>query len=308
MRNNLNILILACFCIIGLLPSAHAQQAVIQAINADIANANGTRIIYANSGVDVTSTIVNRSSTTWVPTGDVIGLMVSVNGDTPTMVRSATLNADLITYGNWPANGSQTAFVNINQSNYVFNTARFSGGGGLVHDIIIWPTKIAGGNTTVVTGDTVVLQALYIDAAAFRITNSTVLGLSGTLNLETVYPQINAIAENSGLSANTRDLEYYIQLDNYAPQLLGRTSFSVAPGNQYGMVVPNFRIRDYYPYLPINHAFRGSAHLLQIYAKEQGLVNTVGIAEFTVDASNSFPVELLGFDGYMDKHLSLIHI
>lgn len=298
MRNYLNILILTCFCVGGFSTHVTAQQASIEAIYVSINNQN---IIYANAGTDITSVNVNPSNT-WIPSGDVIGLMVSVNGDAPTLVSSEILPANLITYGQWPANASQTPFLQINNPNYVFNPARFSGGGGLVHDIIIWPTKIAGGNTTVITSDTTRIRALYIDAAAFKVTNSSVLGLAGTLNLETIYPQINAIAENVGLSANTRDLEFFIQLDNYQPVRIGSTSHAVAPGNQYGMVIPNFRIRDYYPVLPINQAFRAATHRLQVYAREKNLVNTIGIAEFMVDASNSFPVELLGFDGYVDEH------
>lgn len=299
MRNYLNILFLTCFCVGGFSTQVTAQQASIEAIHADINQ--GTHIIYANSGTDISSAIVNRSNT-WVPSGDVIGVMISVNGDTPTLVSSKTLADSLITYGNWPTTPTQTPFVQINNPGYVFNPARFSGGGGLVHDIIIWPTKIAGGNTTVITSDTQRIRALYINAAAFRVTNSDVLGLAGTLNLETIYPQINAIAENVGLSANTQDLEFFIKLDDFPAKRIGTTSTAVDPGKQYGMVIPNFRIRDYYPILPINQAFRGSAHLLQVYAREKNLVNTIGIAEFMVDASNSFPVELLAFDGYMDNH------
>lgn len=298
MRNYLNILFLACFCVGGFSTQGIAQQASIEAIYVSINNQN---IIYANSGTDITSVNVNPSNT-WIPSGDVIGLMVSVNGDAPTLVSSEILPANLITYGQWPANSTQTPFLQIDNPNYIFNPARFSGGGGLVHDIIIWPTKIAGGNTNVITSDTTIIKALYIDAAAFKVTNSSVLGLAGTLNLETIYPQINAIAENVGLSANTRDLEFFIQLDNYLPRRIGTTSNAVAPGNQYGMVIPNFRIRDYYPVLPINQAFRGATHLLKVYAKEKNLVNTIGIAEFMVDASNSFPVELLAFDGYAENH------
>ena len=132
--------------------------------------------------------------------------MASVNGDTPTLIASMSLADSLITYGTFPIPNpsTQTPVAIIENPSYTFNPARFSGGGGLVHDIIIWPTKLAGGSSTpVITSDTVKIQVLYIDAAAFRVTNSSVLGLNGTLNLETIYPQINAIAENVGLSANT---------------------------------------------------------------------------------------------------------
>ena len=304
MRNYLNILILACLTIGSFFTQVVAQQAIIQATNVDINQGTQTLpIVYANSGVDIQAPVINRAST-FVPAGDVLGLMASVNGDTPTLVATETLQRTLIQYGTFPTNmATQTPVVVVNNPSYVFNPARFSGGGGLVHDIIIWPTKLPGGGTTpVVTYDSITVKVLYIDAAAFRITNQTVYGLSGTLNLEQSYLQINAIAENTGLSANTNDLEFWIQLDNYSPRLLGSTSSPVTPGNQYGMIVQNFKIRNYYQHLPINNAFRGSTHILKIYAQEKTKVNTVGIAEFMVDASNSFPVELLAFDGYMDNH------
>ncbi len=300
MRNYLNILFLTCFCVSGFFTQGVAQQAMIR--TASVNFNGGTNIVYANTTVPITTNNVNMG-TIDIPVGDDMGIMISVDGDAPTLVANEILSKAIIPYGTFPTNlNTQDVSVVIENANYVFNPARFSGGGGLVHDIIIWPTKLGGSNLPVGTYDTARFQVLYIDAAAFRVTNSSVLGLNGVLNLETIYPQINAIAENVGLSANTNDLEFFIQLDDFSPRLLGATSNSVSPGNQYGMVVPNFRIRDFYPVLPIGQAFRASTHLLKVYAQEQNQVNRVGIAEFMVDASNSFPVELLGFDGYMNNH------
>lgn len=300
MRNNLNILFLACFFMSGFFTQAVAQQAKVR--TASVNFNGGTNIVYANTAVPIYTNNVNMGTVN-IPVGDDLGIMISVDGDTPTLVANEILSKAIIPYGTFPTNlNTQDVSVQINNSGYLFNPARFSGGGGLVHDIIIWPTKLGGSNVIVSTFDTARFQVLYIDAAAFRVMNSSVLGLTGVLNLETTYPQINAIAENVGLTANTRDLEFFIQLDNYNQVKIGATSNAVAPGNQYGMVIPNFRIRDYYPVLPINQAFRASTHTLKIYAREKNLVNTVGFAEFMVDASTSFPVELLGFDGYMDNH------
>jgi hypothetical protein len=275
-------------------------QATIETANLNFNG--GTNVIYANSPVSISTFNINRG-TVPIPSGVTLGLMVSVDGDAPTLVTSQALQDTLITYGTPITRPlTQTPAAWIYNNNYVFNSARFGGGGGgLVHDIIIWPTKIGSGGPTVITSDTVRLRALYIDAAAFRVTNQQVLGLSGTIDLDTYY-SINAIAENVGLSANTRDLQFFIQLDDFSPRLLGTTSNSVAPGNQYGMVIPSFRIRNYYPTLPINSAFRAAPHLLKVYAQEKTKVNTVGIAEFMVDASNSFPVELLAFDGLVNEN------
>jgi len=139
------------------------------------------------------------------------------------------------------------------------------------------------------------------DSALFDLPTSYVQGLSGTLDFETLYPKVDIYTENKGIGENTQDIQFYIQLDNNARQLIGSTSDHFFAGGIASLNLTNFCIRNYYPGIPLTTAFRNSAHTLRFFAQETGKTNSLDSATFVVTVSNPLPVALIDFVGYVDQ-------
>lgn len=278
--------------LIGLLglTSAYGQAALELR---DVSIDGGNNVIYSGVPTVFGTSSVNPGSV-FIPTGDSIQIWASVNGDTPTLVADDKFHVPL-----WPlSSGSTDTIKRVTNPNYIVNPARFGGGGGLVHDIIIWPTRIngSGSSITVPTTDTVRQKILFIDAAGFRITNNQVSGWNSLIDYETTYTILVAI-RNDGIGSNTDPIECYVKLDQYPPVRILSTISTISANHQQSFLVANIRLRTLFNNIPLTEQFRLANHTLELYAIEQGLENSIESAHYSVNASNSFPVELLSFEG-----------
>jgi hypothetical protein len=273
---------------------------------------NGYRnVVFANQPTSVVVTVNNPGSVN-VPAGEPIDIMASVNGDAAQTVSSTTLSTSLIglnTIGGYPTG---TRSMQITSGSYLFNTARFGqgavGGGGVngvLHDITIWPTKRStgggGSSTPVLTFDSMTIQVLYIDAAAFSVTPNTVLGLPSQVQFGQSY-SIAVATQNAGIGINTSPVLFWAEIDQYGPVLLGVVAAPVAVNNTTSLSIPAFNLQQLYARngisLPSN--FKYQSHTLRIFAREQGLQNSLDVASFTIPASATLPVSLTSFQGYAE--------
>ncbi len=149
--------------------------------------------------------------------------------------------------------------------------------------------------------NTVLRTILDKDSALFDLPTPYVQGLEGTLDFESLYPAVDVFTVNAGIGENLQDIQFFIQLDTYSPQLIGSTSELVAAGGIAVQQLSNFCIRNYYPTLPMDSSFRNSLHSLRFFAREIGKTNSLDSAFFEVTVANPLPAALLDFAGYVDQ-------
>ena len=221
------LLLAGCFQLMG--------QAYYNPTSVTLSSNGYSNVVFANQPTSVSAS-VNNPGNAHIPSGEPISLLASVDGDAGQAVRNTNLSNSLLglgVVGGYP-NGVRS--VQVSNSNYYFNTTRFGQGaaggggiGGVLHDITIWPTKPVGtgSSTPVLTLDSISLQVLYVDAAAFSVTSSSIFGLPSQVDFNQTY-SIAVAAQNFGIGVNTAPIEFWAQIDQYGPVLLGTVSVPVA--------------------------------------------------------------------------------
>ncbi|MEZ4687374.1 MAG: T9SS type A sorting domain-containing protein [Bacteroidia bacterium] len=267
-------------------------------------------MVFANQPTSITAS-VNNPGNAHIPAGDPISLMASVDGDAGQSIVNSSLANSLLGLELLEDIQTGCAVWQVSHAGY-FNTTRFgqgcaSGGGGIewvLHDITIWPTKLVGtgSSTPVLTLDSITLQVLYVDAAAFSVTSSSIFGLPSQVDFNQTY-SIAVAAQNFGIGVNTAPIEFWAEVDQFGPVLLGTVSVPVAVNSTAYLSVPTFNLQQLYSLnsisLPAN--FKYQSHDLRIFAREQGLQNSLDIATFNVPPTSSLPVSLIGFEGFAEE-------
>lgn len=205
--------------------------------------------------------------------GEVVAIKMRVNEDNPSVIGNHILST--------PLNPGET--LGIDFPAYLFEGSRFSGGIG--NDIVIWPT---------IVGDPIALDSLtksviYIDGAAFRVNNNLVGGINHSISYQASYI-VSVKTENVGIEENLNSIQFYTQLDNLPPQLIGVLDQNLLVGEIGETNVESFSVKDLYP----NFVYDQLEHTLTIWAKESNKENTVDVATYTL-TSSPLPVELMNF-------------
>lgn len=291
-------------------------QAYYNPVSVTLSSNGYTNVVFANQATSVSATI-NNPGTVHVPTGEPINLMSSVNGDAERAIANSSLSNTLLGMGVVGGYTPGVRNAQVANSNYLFDVTRFGQGaaggggiGGVLHDITIWPTKPVGtgSSTPVITLDSISLQVLYIDAAAFSVTSASILGLPTQVSFNQTYP-IAVSAQNTGIGINTAPVQFWAEVDQYGPVLLGTVSAPVVVNGVASLSIPGFNLQALYSQnnitLPAN--FKYQNHSLRIFAREQGLQNSLDIASFDIPPSATLPVSLLGFEGIAESNaISLV--
>lgn len=272
--------------------------------NATISTNGYNNALFSNQAAQISVTI-NNPGNMHIPAGDDIVIWASVNGDAPQQIATYTLSQALLgqgVVGGFPT-GRRSVTVNVN--NYSFSANRFNqgaaGGGGVgqyFHDITIWPTKPVGSGSSVpvVTGDSVTMQVSYISGSAFSVSQSQVLGLPSQVTFNANYP-IAISAQNIGFAVNSSPVNFLVQIENLTPVLLGTVNLPVGINGTVSISLPSFNLQSLYSQINLPADFKTKSHKMRIYAQEQGQVNSLTVANFTIPASVTFPVTLMSFEG-----------
>jgi hypothetical protein len=287
------------------------SQAYYNPVSVTLSSNGYTNVVFANQTTSVSASI-NNPGTVHIPSGDQINLLSSVDGDAGRVLGSTTLGSSLLglnVVGGYPSGIRSTQ---VSNSNYLFDVTRFGQGavggggiGGVLHDITIWPTKPVGtgSSTPVITLDSISLQVLYIDAAAFSVKPSSIIGLPSQVAFNQTYP-IAVSAQNMGIGVNSAPIQFWAEVDQYGPVLLGTVSAPVVVNGVASLSLPNFNLQALYSQnnitLPAN--FKYQNHSLRIFAREQGLQNSLDIANYNIPPSATLPVSLIGFEGHAEAN------
>lgn len=284
-------------------------QGYYNPVSVNVASGGQVNVVYANQPTTINMT-VNNPGNIHIPAGEQIDVMVSVNGDPAQSVSSITTTNGLLglsTTGGFP-NGVRS--LQVNNPNIFFTPGRFGqgaagGGGGALHDFTIWPTKPVGTGSSVqvVTYDSVHVQVLYINAAAFSTSAGSVVGLPSQVNFTQSYP-VAISTQNAGIGVSSQPLEFYAQIDSYTAVLIGTIMAPVAVNASASLPVPAFNLQQLYSNnnITLPAGFKYASHSLRIFAREQGLQNNLNVASYTIPATATFPVTLTGFDGIAENN------
>lgn len=161
---------------------------------------------------------------------------------------------------------------------YIFNPLDFAavGGGGVTHDIIVWPMKTALQNF-----DSLHLEVEYFNQAAFSLEEG-VSGLPPTVKPNETY-NIFVAAKNIGASISSNPIEFYAQLDDAQPQLYELANLTVEPDHYVSTVSADFTLSTYFGIASNDTAFFQVPHNLRFYAKEQNGLNWYVAADYPVE-------------------------
>lgn len=187
---------------------------------------------------------------------------------------------------------------------YQFPLERFGGGGS--NDIIVWPTvmRVGGPDPLVPSPDSAYKSIFYAVGAAFRVNNSYVSGMNGSVQYAGAY-LIDVRAENVGITSNTHDVVFYAQLDD-DPQLkteILRISDNVPVGQLVGSTIQTFKPSLLFP----NFTLGSGVHYLNIFAVEQGYNNGVQKAVYPI-VPGTFPVALKSFTGVPEYNKNIVQL
>ncbi|MEO0468871.1 MAG: T9SS type A sorting domain-containing protein [Bacteroidota bacterium] len=200
-----------------------------------------------------------------------ISLMLSVDGTTPDPVIVEVMPTVPIQPGD---------FQLVHLSGYTFTQAAL-GGGGITHDIIVWPLNGAINDEPPVT-DSFFVSIQYISAAAFEVKEPEVTGLPGIVDGQSDYT-IDIKTVNQGLAANSLPVEYYVQLDHQPPFMIGSLNNIVSPGNSITIKNLALNLSNLFDFS--SNGMIGSPdqiHTLNVWAEEQGRDNALMMASFPV--------------------------
>ncbi|MFK7969776.1 MAG: T9SS type A sorting domain-containing protein [Bacteroidia bacterium] len=287
-----------------------SAQGIYNPASVTVTSNGYTNVVFANQPTTI-SVVVNNPGSVNIPAGDQIDINLSVNNDPGQVAANQTMaNAllSLSTTGGFPTGVRSTTVTAAS----IIGTGRFGtgaaggGAGGYVHDFTIWPTKpvsASGSSVSVQSGGSVSLDVLYVDAAAFSVSHAGIIGLSNSVNFNQTYP-VSISSQNNGIGVSTRPIDFWAKIDNYPAVVLGTVGVQVSVNGTASIPVPNFNLQQLYSQngiaLPSN--FKNQAHSLTIYAREQGLENSLTLASYTIPASPSLPVTLASFEGFVENN------
>ena len=188
-------------------------------------------------------------------------------------------------------NGSQTSpgqpLVNVtvapNDSilwqrlNYNFPNGMMQTG---YNTVVVWPTSpqiSSDGNATVKT-------VLYTAGAAFKMRENHVAGIQGAIANQSVPTNINLTTKNIGLNMNQNDtIDFYLTLNDQMDLLLSYETGGVNPLDSISTTVFGFwlgKIIDDYWY----PQYQAPVTKLTFWANERSIQNSIGGADFTIEA------------------------
>lgn len=217
---------------------------------------------------------VLNSGVQTINSNETVVLKLSINQDAPTELGNIVLSNPL-----YPGDTLHFDFPN-----YQFQSSRFSGGVG--NDIVIWPTIVNDPSSF----DSLIKTVVYINAAAFKVNNNLVGGINNIISYNTSYI-VSVKTENVGLDENINEIQFFTQLDELDPKLIGVLDENLDVGEIGQTEVESFSLADLYP----DFVYDQSTHYLTIWAKESNKENTVGKAVYQI-ISSPLPVELLSFE------------
>ena len=181
-----------------------------------------------------------------------VSLYVSVDSDSATPMILQVLPPHPIEPG-----GS----FEIDVTGYVFNQARFSGG-GITHDIIVWPMTLH-----VTQIDSFQASVRYLDQAAISMNVASVTGLNFPIHPFQSY-DLHLTAENVGPHSSSSNLLFYVQLDNHPPTMLGVKPGLVPTAQTSTLNLSSFKLGTYYSSIVGHPSFARRPHQLRFWATE----------------------------------------
>lgn len=227
--------------------------------------------IVAGQPYDLSVDIINSGNTN-IPAP--VSILLSINGDTPTYLDQ-NVSSGVMEPGDT---------LHWNVDDYIFNSARF-GGGGVSNGIIVWPTAL-----NVVSPDSGTTDVIFVNTGGFKVSNTLIHGLPSLVDFNAFYA-VNFKTVNLDNSPNQRPVEFLVQLDDKTPVQITSVNGTIPVGDTATAQLGNFNLAVLYgDEIEQDSNFITEAHTIYIWAMEQGKNNWVEFALYTV--SSNLPVEL----------------
>ncbi|MEM7372729.1 MAG: T9SS type A sorting domain-containing protein [Bacteroidota bacterium] len=149
---------------------------------------------------------------------DPVTLYMSINGDSGTVLIQNVMLPQAIPPG---------MSFGIDIPNYTFNSARFSGGGGITHDIIVWPMTLSLG-----TSDSLSVIARYLPTPPpSPLTDNLVIDSNNLLDLSTINVFPNPSQDHIKFSL---ELSHMTSVEIMVSDIAGRTVIVKKWGDKTG--------------------------------------------------------------------------
>lgn len=274
---------------IGSLPPIDSTQKNVFYIDAEDDGADELRIEVGNfppriregEDYDVAFEVVNNDveNLLYQP----VAIYMQVDGGTPRLIANNQLPELPLLFG-------QSFTVSLPA--HIFDPADFAslaGGGGVTHDIIVWPMKVG-----LLQGDSAHLQAEYFRTAAMSLEEG-VAGLPPVIQPFDTY-NIFVAAKNIGAIYNSSPIDFYVQLDDGQPQLYYQSSLFVAPDHYVSTTSANFELASYFGYGSTDSAYFSQPHELVVWAVERSALEWHIPAVYSVASLTNANTEMLGMD------------
>lgn len=200
---------------------------------------------------------------------DPVSLYLSVNGDSGTAIAIDVPLTQALAPG---------ASFEIDVPGYIFDSGRFTGG-GITHDIIVWPMTLVVGQV-----DSFHTTVRHLTQTAFDMDNSSVSGFDFPIKPSQDY-QLNLTAQNVGPQANSSDVDFYVQLDTYRPVLLGSKSEVILSDHSTSLAIPHFQLDALYPAIVNRKEFAYQSHTLRFWATESHIESWISQSTHYVPAA-----------------------
>ncbi|MFK7923862.1 MAG: T9SS type A sorting domain-containing protein [Bacteroidia bacterium] len=212
-----------------------------------------------------------------------VAIYMQVDGGTPRLIADNQLPELPLLIG-------QSFTVSL--PGHIFDPVDFAsvaGGGGITHDIIVWPMKVG-----LLQGDSAHLQAEYFRTAAMSLEEG-VAGLPPVIQPFDTY-NIFVAAKNIGATNNTSPIDFYVQLDDGQPQLYYQSSLFVAPDHYVSTTSANFELASYFGYGSGDSAYFDQSHELIVWAVERNALDWHIPAVYSVASLTNANTEMLAMD------------
>ena len=235
-------------------------------------SANFPEVIFSGKPEDLTITIHNHDleHVFYEP----FQFLMSIDGDAPKPLGGINLLPEI------PLSPGESFTYSIPA--YQFDPQRFSGGGGVTHDIIVWPLRNSNLPTNIDSLE--VMSVAFVDGAAFEVQSENLNGLPSVVDVADTYNlQINAF--NIGISSNANSIEFLVQLDDENPVVLNSVSNMVIPGDLVSSGSIPLNLSNLYSINPSDSAFVQSSHEVKFWAREVNGVIWYISADFPVISS-----------------------